>query len=710
MTELLSYAIRGIPVGCVFAVMAIGIVLTYKSSGVLNLAFAAQAYTSAYIFYLLRDADHRNWEMLPSLVVALAVAGPLMGWALDRGLYRHLRTAAPLTKLVTSLGLLVAIPQILKLDIPFLIDRNFLLGSGSQLRPPSIASDTVVSLGQFTLYHYEIATIVITVAMVVGLTVLFRWTAIGLQMRAVVESPRMTELNGINADRVGSVSWMLSSLFAATAGVLIAPLYGQVSDLNFFTLLIATLAAAAFGRLTSIGLTLVGGLLLGIAQAVLAGSLPSTNVLSTGLRPALPFFVLFVLLLFWPGLRQRKEATDPLSGVDPPPSAPVGAIRSRRLTVSTWMIAAAFIGGSTYLSLVVLNEYWLTLVIRGVVLALIFLSFTVITGMGGQISLCQASFAAVGAFATGQLVQPDRGGMSVLVAMFIGAAVAAVVGALVALPALRLGGIYLALATLAFALMFENVIKPLEWVSNGTKPLKVPRPLIAGIDFASNKNFLLLSMGLLTMFSLAVLLVRGGTTGRFLDALRGSETAATSIGINPAKAKIMAFALSAFVAGFGGGLISSFEGRVNYDTNFNYYFGLVWVVIVVSLGARSVQAAINAGLSFILFPPLLNQLLQSQRFVTIENPQTLSQSIAFILFGFGAITYAKHPEGIIESQTRRSIEWINRLGERRRAGSNGDAGGPMSPSRSGSGSMPARSASSGSADGPAIPAGTGRPA
>jgi ABC-type branched-subunit amino acid transport system permease subunit len=560
----------------------------------------------------------------------------------------------------------VAIPQILKLDIPALVDRDLLPGSGSKLRPPSIASEQIVNVGQFTLYHYEIATILLTVVMVGGLTVLFRSTSIGLQMRAVVESPRMTELNGINAARVGSLSWMLSSLFAATAGVLIAPLYGQVSDLNFFTLLIATLAAAAFGRLSSIPLTLAGGLLLGVAQAVLAGELPADNVLSTGLRPALPFFVLFLLLLFWPGLRQRKETTDPLSGVDPPPSAPIGAIRSRGLTIGTWAFAAVFIAGSTLISLFVLNEYWLTLVIKGVILSVIFLSFTVITGMGGQISLCQASFAAVGAFATGQLVQPDRGGMSVLLAMFIGAAIAAVVGAVVALPALRLGGIYLALATLAFALMFENVIKPLQWVSNGTKPLKVPRPLLAGVDFASNKNFLLLSLALLAIFGVLVLLVRGGTTGRFLDALRGSETAATSIGINPAKAKIIAFALSAFIAGFGGGLLSSIERGVNYDTSFSYYLGLVWVVLVVSLGARSVQAAVNAGVSFILFPPLVNQLMQWQSFVAIENPQTLSQSIAFILFGFGAITYAKHPEGIIEAQTRKSIERMNRIGQRRR--------------------------------------------
>ena len=631
LTEVLGYAIRGIPIGCVFALMAIGIVLTYKSSGVLNLAFGAQSFAAAGLFYVLRDAKGHNWPMLPALLVSLVVAGPLLGWMLDRLLYRHLRTASSLTKLVTSLGLLVAIPQIVRLD--------FLLGAGPKLRPPSVASDEIVSFGDFALFHYEIATIVITIVAVVALGVLFRSTAIGLQMRAAVESPRLSQLHGVDADRVGSLSWMLSSFFAALAGVLIAPLFAQVTDLNFFTLLIAALAAAVFGRLTNLPLTFLGGILLGVAQAVLAGELPADNILSTGLR-------------------RTREHTDPLAGVDPPPAAPAATERTPGLTVATRVFAVVFIAASTLVSLFVLNEFWLTIVIKGVVLALIFLSFTVITGLGGQISLCQASFAAIGAFATAQLVA--KANLSVLVAMVIGAVIAAVVGALVALPALRLAGIHLALATLAFALMFESVIRPLDAVSGGTKPPKVPRPLIAGIDFASNKAFLLLAMALLALFAVIVVLVRGGTTGRFLDALRGSETAALSVGINPARAKVTAFALSAFIAGFGGGLLSSFEGRVNYEANFAYYFGLVWLVLVITLGARSVQAAINAGLSFLIFPRVVDFVLQHLPGIDLENTQTLSLSISFILFGLGAITYAKHPEGIIEAQTARTVARLTR--------------------------------------------------
>jgi len=642
MTEFLGLVIRGIPIGCVFALMAVGIVLTYKTSGVFNLAFGAQAFVSAAIYYDL--VARRDWNPLVAFTLAVVVVGPLLGLVFDRLLYRHLRTAPALAKLVTSLGLLVAIPQIVKLWF----------GQGAAFNPPGLVPSThVYRWGEFSLDVNQVTTIVATLVVVAGLTVLFRSTNLGLQMRAVVESPRMSELNGVDAERVGGVSWMLSSFFAGLAGVLLAPLFAQVSDLNFVTLLVAALAAAAFGRLSSIPLTFAGGLLLGILTQLLAGYLPTDSVLSTGLRPSLPFLVLVGLLLFWPGLRDRPEVTDPLSGVDPPPPAPPAAIRSPGLTLATRIFAVAFIVGGTVVALTVLDPYWLSLVIKGAILGIIFLSFTVLTGLGGQISLCQATFAAIGAFATAQLV--DATGMSVLGAMVLGAVVAGLVGALVALPARRLSGIYLALATLAFALMFEYVLKPLDWVGGGIRPPKVPRPAIGPLDLTDDGAFLLLVLALLAVVSALVLMIKYGTTGRFLDALRGSEVAAASIGINPARAKLTAFALSAAIAGFGGGLLASFEGRVNYDANFTYVFGLVWVVLVITLGARSVQAAINAGFSFFLVPPLLA--------LTPLSPGA-AQSVAFILFGLGALTYARHPEGIIEAQTRRAVLRITRLANR----------------------------------------------
>lgn len=645
MTELISFVIRGIPIGCVFALLAVGLVLTYKASGVFNLAFGAQAFVSAAVFYDLR-ARHEVPLWL-SFLVAVVIVGPLLGFILYRALFRHLRTAPGIARLVTSLGLLVAIPEIVKLWF----------GQSPAYNPPSVHPDPdrIYRFGDYALDANQLATIAITLVVVVGLTVMFRSSALGLRMRAVVESPRMAELNGVDAERVSTVAWMLSSLFAALAGVLLAPLFAQVDANAFFVLLIAAFAAAVFGGLRSIPLTFAGGLLLGVLQQVLAGYLPTDSVFASGLRPSLPFVVLLALLLFWPLLRRSRDEGDPLAGVDPPPPAPAAVQRSATMTTFTRGFAVFVIVGFVLVALFGLDDFWLLIVTQAVIYSIIFLSITVITGMGGTVSLCQATFAAVGALTTAQLV--DGFGLPVLTTILIGTVVAAAVGALVALPALRLEGIYLSLATLAFALMFENVLVPLDWVSGTGIPTRVPRPLVGPVDFADDRAFFLLCLGVLGLAGLAVLLVRRGSTGRFLDALRGSEVAATSIGINPARAKVVAFAVSAGLAGLGGGLLASQQGLAN-PRIFTYFFGLFWVVIVVTLGSRSVQAAITAGFALMLMPEILDEL-------------GISQSWSYILFGLGAITYARHPEGIIEAQTRRSLGLTERLVARLRGGPGG---------------------------------------
>jgi branched-subunit amino acid ABC-type transport system permease component len=643
VTDLIGYIIRGIPFGCVFSLVAIGLVLTYKTSGVFNLAFAAQAFASAAVYYDLK-ARH-EWPIIPAFLIAVVVVGPLIGLILDRALYRHLRTAPAIAKLVTSLGLLVAMPEIVKLWF----------GDSPAFGPPTIWPNQfgIYSFGDYVLDGNQVATLISTAVAVLGLSLLFRYSTVGLQMRAVVESPRMTELAGVNADRVSTFSWMLSSLFAGLAGVLLSPLFAQVSAVNFTILLIAAIAAAAFGRLTSIPMALLGGLLLGIAQGILTGYLPLDSILAQGLRPSLPFVALFLLLLFLPGLRQQKEVTDPLSGVDPPPPSLAAADRMKVLTYFTYGLGTVVILVGLYLAMFVVSNFWLLVSTKAVIFSLIFLSITVITGMAGQISLCQATFAAVGAFGTAQLA--DSLSVSPLLTMVLGALMAAAVGALLAVPALRLGGIYLALATLAFAFMFDSVIAPQKWASGGQPPKRVPSPEIGPFDLGNNKTLFLFSLLLFGIVGVVVILVRRGTTGKYLDALRGSEVAAASIGINRSRSQIVAFALSAGIAGLGGGLLSIQDSQANYTANFQPFLGLVWIVLVVTIGSRTVEGAIQAGLAFAFVPEILKSL-------------GVSPSIQFILFGLGAITYAKHPEGIVEFQKRKSLQRVQKLLQRRSGG------------------------------------------
>jgi ABC-type branched-subunit amino acid transport system permease subunit len=283
------------------------------------------------------------------------------------------------------------------------------------------------------------------------------------------------------------------------------------------------------------------------------------------------------------------------------------------------------------------NAYWLSLATQAVIFAIIFLSITVFTGMAGEISLAQGSFAAIGAFACGQLA--TRFGVSVFLGMVVGIAIAVVVGVLLAIPALRLGGIYLALATLAFGLFFENVIVNFDWAGGGLLPVQVPRPELGPIDFTSDRTFFVFCILCLVVASIFVMRVRGGTTGLYLRALAGSEAAASAIAVSATRARITAFALSAGIAAAGGALLSVREGAANYQADFTVQFALFWLVLVVTLGPRTVDGAIEAALALKFFPEILKAL-------------GLSPSWQFILFGLGAIAFARHPEGMLEHGKR----------------------------------------------------------
>lgn len=630
MTEFISYIVQGIPIGCVFALVATGLVLTYKTSGVFNLAFGAQAFVAAAVYYELRVLN--TWPTVPALVLVVLVISPMFGLLLELLIFRHLRTASPIAKLVSSLGLLVAVPQFVQIQ----------MGAGSTFGVVGIWWDdnALYRFGDYVLDGKEMAIVASTVLAVIVLGLLFRFAPIGLRMRAVVESPRMTELAGVDADRVSAFSWMLSSLFAGLAGVLLAPLYASLAPANFNTLLVAAIAAAAFARLTSIPLALLGGILLGVAQSLAAGYLPPDSVLARQIRPSLPFVVLFLLLLFWPGLRSATQSRDPLSGVDPPPMASAAASRGRFLTLATRAFGVVVFGVVLTLAMTTFNAKWVTVLTTAAVYSVIFLSITVITGMGGQISLCQATFAGIGAFGTAQLVSVF--GLAVLPTMFIAALLAAAVGALIAIPMLRLGGIFLSLGTLAFALVFELLLMPLGWVSGASHPVRVPRP----IGFADDRAFLVLCVVILAVVSVFVILIRRGTTGRYLDALRGSETAAQAIGINPTRIRILAFSVSAGIAGLGGGLLAT-QKHIAISSDYNYFYGLFFVVLVVTLMPRTVEGAINAGLGFALVPELLKAI-------------GIDAGYQFVLFGLAAITYARHPEGVLEFQKRKSLAAIER--------------------------------------------------
>lgn len=649
MDAIIQHTIQGIPFGCVYALLAIGLVLTYKTAGVFNLAFAAQAYLSATVFYDTRV--RHDWPTPVAFVFAVLVVAPLVGLILDRFLFRYQRGTPEIGRLVTSLGLLVSMPLI----VMWWFGDGFAYGQTSIAPSP----DTVYHpFGDaYPIDQNQVFTMVITALVVVGLILLFRYTTIGLRMRAVVESPRLAELAGVNSDRTSGFAWMLSSAFAGLAGVLIAPLSGSVNYPDMFNLLVAAIAAACFASLTSIPLALLGGIGLSVISEVLGEYLPKDSVFAANLKFAVPFIALFLLLLFWPGLRRRRASTDPLAGVDAPPRGLAALERSAVLTRLTRGVTILAGGVVFYLVFAQMGPYWLTLVTQTVIYATIFLSITVITGMGGQVSLCQPVFAAIGGLGAAHLAVDQ--GMSIMAGILIGALLAGIVGGLLAIPSLRLGGIFLSLGTLAFALFFQYVMVPFDWVQGSGSFTDIPRPVIGPFDFADNRSYFVLCTLVFVVVAVLVIFVRRGTTGRFLDAMRGSEVAAASIGINASWARITAFALSASIAGIGGGLLAAQKGQITFSETYDVTFGLVWVVVVVTLGSRTVEGAVQAAIGFVLFPVFLQNLGDWTGIGFFSNA-----GLASVLFGFGAFTYAKHPEGILEHQKRTSLAFSQRTMDR----------------------------------------------
>ena len=639
MNTFLDYALPGIPYGCDFALLAVGLVITFRATGVFNLAFGAQAFAAAFIFDLLVRSE--GLPVWAAFVVAVLLLSPMLGLVLDRLLFRHIPTASTTAKVVSSVGLLIAIPQALPI----------FFGTSPRLNPPNLWLDP--NRVQFHLFSTpvnggEVSTTVITVAVVVAVVAMFRWSGIGLEMRAVVESRRLAQLQGVDAPRVAASAWALSSILAGLAGVLMLPLTAELiptDPLQFTSLLVAGLTAAALAGMRSVPLALLFAIALGIAENVIRGYLPS-GVLAQAVVPAFPFVVLVATLLWNPGLRALEQSSDPLASVDPPPAPPSVTLRDPRLVAPMrwgWrMLLAAFVVSS----LTWVPGYWVTSLTQGLVLSIVFLSITLITGMSGQLSLCQATFAGIGAFAAGQLAA--HLGLSVLLGALVGALLAAVAGGLIALLATRISGLLLTLLTLAFALFADQFLFQYSWSGGGLTGVEVPRPTLGPLDFGADRSFLILALVVLALCMGLVVLVQRGTTGRFLAAMRGSPVGAASLGISLTRAKVTVFLMSAGVAGLGGALYGSLYHGASANT-FVYEYSLAFVVVVITTGARNVEGAVQAGMAYAIVALILTYV--PLRFSGIEP----------ILFAFGAMTYAAHPEGIVEYQKTKWMKRVSRV-------------------------------------------------
>ena len=624
-----TYLVAGVVVGSIYAIASLGLVLTYTSSRIFNFAHGAIAFFAAVTFYEATIAWH--WNSLVAGALTIFVFSPLFGLLLWGLLFRSLSETPVFVRLVSTVGLSVALPALASILYPH-IDAN---------RRPSMFWSPPHQYKWFgvPIDSNQVAVVVAALVIAVLMTALLQATPFGLSVRASVDAPKMAAVNGINTSFVAAGAWMIGTLLAGLAGVLLGALRGFAIE-QFTFLLLGSFAAVVVARMHSLALAFAGSMLIGLLQELAASQqfqhflehfASPTNVVILGLRPSIPFIVMIVFLLLYRGLQDERFAIDTRALAEP-----VTAVVSR--TDLPWWRRVLPIGiclAGVLIAPEFLNGLWLAIVASGLALAIAFLSYVIVTGEGGLISLCQITFAGIAAALAAQFA--THHGMSVLLAIFLAALIVVPIGLIAALPSLRIGGLYLALATLAFTQLVQNTYFQVHSVSNYGQGQPVPRPAGLGTD----RGFYYLLVVCFVLVALLVRNVKHSTTGLNLAAMRSSEPAAATLGISIVWSKFVAFGLSAFIAGIGGGLYASYAGAANMY-QFDALIGVVWLTVTVTWGVRSVTGALVAGLSFTVLPQLVTDHL-SGRWLNMPT----------LLFGLGAIALAREPRGIVYDTVHR---------------------------------------------------------
>ncbi|MBM3672208.1 MAG: hypothetical protein FJW86_08535 [Actinobacteria bacterium] len=593
------YILSGLVLGSISAVSVLGLVLTYSSSRVFNFAHGAMAYFIAVLYWWL--TDDQGWSVWPAAIVSVLVVAPLLGLFLWAIVFRRLTHATPVVRFVSTVGLWVAIPALARIIFPIISAGSDVQTRGLGGTPP----------GQFDVLgvtvNWNQATVIIGAAAVaVGFTILMRFTPLGLMTRAAVDSPRVAAIAGINPSAITAISWMLGTMLAGLAGVLLSPLLG-ISEIQFTLLLVVSLAAAVLGRMTSIPLAFGGAMAIGMIQGLSekweSANLGFVEFSLDGFKPSVPFVLMLIALLAYQGLRREQFEVDLRAGPTEEEVAPAARLTGWKAAIGPIAVALVLLSVPIWL-----NDFWIGVVSQGVALGVLFLTFTVVTGEGGMVSLAQVSLAGIGAFTAAKLATDAE--WPVWLALLAGGAVAVPIGLLLAGLTLRLGGLYLALGTLAFSQLLRFTVFGRDDFDNFGSGVAIDRPEFLGIDFSisgGRDNFYYLLVIVFMVAALVVVNLRRSTTGLVLTAMRSSEQAAATTGISILRSKLIAFGTSAFIAGLGGGLFAVSFGRAT-NVSFEVLVGIVWLAIVVTWGVRSVLGALMAGILYVVVSPPTDKL------------------------------------------------------------------------------------------------------
>ncbi len=584
MSEHLLFLIVGLGAGAAYAAIAMALVTTYRGTGVINIAQGAMAMWAAFVYDELRRHGDlvlpvgrlhlgEGLSTWPALVAAVAAVA-LLGLIVHLVVFRPLRSAPPLAKVVASVGVAITLEALVVLRF----------GTGRRAVPPALP-DEPVHVGTLTFSRDRIWFAGLVVAIAVMLWAYGRFTRAGLATRGAAESERGAILLGYSPDRLAAATWVLAAAVGGAVAVLVAPTVG-LEPVSWTLMVVPGLACALVGRLTSVGVACVAGLALGAAESeitLLSARDWWPDWATVGVAESVPLLIIVgALFLLGRHLPTRGSArADPLPPV-PKPRVRVPAVGA---LVAAGVAALLLTEGSYRFG-----------VITSMIFALMALSLVVLTGYVGQISLAQAAFAGSAGFALSKIGT----GLPFPIPLLLAALAATALGLLVAVPALRVRGVQLAVVTLAAGVAIEQFVFRNPKLTPTTGNL-IPDPRIFGVDLAVRRGadlarwqFGILVLVVLALAALAVANLGRSGTGRAFLAVRSNERAAASLGVNVAAVKLIAFGMSAFLAGLGGALIGYSRGQLS-ATSFGVSVSLTLLAFAYLGGITSIGGALVAG-------------------------------------------------------------------------------------------------------------------
>ncbi len=590
LDQVVLFLLLGLGTGAVYSALGLGLVLTYRGSGVINFAHAATAMYIAYVFSELRATGDlvqpiiglparidlgEPFATAPALLLAL-LCGAALAVALYGLVFRPLRAAPTLAKVVATIGITLVLQAIVVLRF----------GSDARGTAPILPAEPVELLGaSVPSDRFWLAGLVLVIAGLLWL--LATRTRFGLATRAAASNEQGAVLLGYSPQRLAALNWVLATVIAGLLAILAAPITG-LDPATYTLLIVPALAVAMVAGFRSFFVVAIAGLVLGMVQTEITYLQSVWSWLPrTGLQDAVPLLVIVTVMVVTGGALPTRATLRE----GRPPTVP----RAGRIVLPTAIAVAVAL-----VALLVLQGGFRVGLINSLSASIVCLSLVVLTGFLGQVSLAQMTFAGAAGFALAKFAGPL--GIPFPLAPLLAVLLATGVGLLVALPALRIRGISLTIVTLAAAVAIERAVFASDAITGGYQGATVVAPKPFGLDLAigSGGTYPRLEFGifvlvLLTVVAVGVLLLRRSVLGQRMLAVQANERAAAAAGISVSGTKILGFTISAAIAGLAGCVIAWQQTQLSFNS-FDVFVSMSFLAVAYLGGITSVGGAVAAGL------------------------------------------------------------------------------------------------------------------